>query len=151
MALVAHPSGVRKLSNVAVVLVETSANAPINAGSFYLVSGEDSSSRYSSFSRGTINPGATGVAKFTVSGVAPDTAVITATHDIASDLSTIRRNAVNGISATADQGTGNFLASPIYIGRRAGTSIPFNGRDYGLIVRFGANLEASTITATETK
>ena len=50
----------------------------------------------------------------------------------------------------ADQGTGDYLAYPLYIGRRAGASLPFNGQIYGLIVRFGANLSAATITQTET-
>lgn len=33
-----------------------------------------------------------------------------------------------------------FSTNPIYIGRRAGTSFPLNGRIYGLIVRFGDSL-----------
>jgi hypothetical protein len=58
---------------------------------------------------------------------------------------------VNGsASSTADQGTGNYLTYPLYIGRRGGTSLPFSGHIYGLVVRFGANLDASTITQTET-
>jgi hypothetical protein len=65
-------------------------------------------------------------------------------------LSTIRRNAVAGTSGTADKGTGNFLAYPLYIGRRGGSSLPFNGRIYSLLVRFGPNLDATTISNTET-
>jgi hypothetical protein len=49
-----------------------------------------------------------------------------------------------------DQGTGNFLAYPIYLGRRGGTTLPFNGQIYSLLVRFGANLSAGQITDTET-
>jgi len=51
---------------------------------------------------------------------------------------------------TGNQGTGNFLAYPLYIGRRGGTTLPFNGQIYNMIVRFGANLDAGTITSTET-
>jgi len=53
-------------------------------------------------------------------------------------------------NSATDQGTGNFLAYPIYIGRRGGTALPFNGRVYGMIVRFGANLTTDQITQTET-
>jgi hypothetical protein len=35
-----------------------------------------------------------------------------------------------------------FSTSPLYIGRRTGTAFPLNGRIYGLIVRFGAELSA---------
>jgi hypothetical protein len=45
--------------------------------------------------------------------------------------------------------TGNFLAYPLYIGRRAGTSFPFNGHIHQLIVRFGPNLDAATIANAE--
>jgi hypothetical protein len=53
---------------------------------------------------------------------------------------------ISGVSA----GTGNFLTYPLYIGRRGGTALPFNGQIFGLIVRFGTNLDAATITQTET-
>lgn len=45
-------------------------------------------------------------------------------------------------------GTGNFGNYPLYIGRRGGTSLPFNGRLYQLIVR-GAESNAGQIAATE--
>ena len=51
--------------------------------------------------------------------------------------------------STGDQGTGNFLAYPLYLGRRGGTTLPFNGFVFGLITRFGPNLNAPTITNTE--
>lgn len=143
-------AGVRKLNDVGSIVAELSSNAGGNSGSFYLVSGEDLSSRYSSLGAGTV--GGTGaVALWTSGGTAIDTSVLAATHDIPGDLSTIRRNGVLGVNATADKGTGNFLAYPLYIGRRAGTSLPFNGNLYGLITRFSAtNLDAATITSTET-
>lgn len=52
-------------------------------------------------------------------------------------------------TSTASQGTGNYLNHPLFIGRRNGVSLPFSGQIYGLIVRFGANLSAGTISATE--
>ena len=45
-------------------------------------------------------------------------------------------------------GTGNFGNYPLYIGRRGGTTLPFNGRIYQLIVR-GAASNAGQIAAIE--
>ena len=45
-------------------------------------------------------------------------------------------------------GTGTFGNYPLYIGRRAGTSLPFNGHLYSLIVR-GALSDAGQITSAE--
>jgi hypothetical protein len=50
-----------------------------------------------------------------------------------------------------DSGTANFAANPLYIGGRGtGITIPFNGRFYSIITRFGATLTADQITNTET-
>ena len=63
-----------------------------------------------------------------------------------------RKNGV-AISGTQDgsnpDSTGNYLAYPLYIGRRGGTTLPFNGHLYSLIVRFGSNLSAARISAAE--
>lgn len=54
------------------------------------------------------------------------------------------------LSATdPPQGAGNFSEQQLYIGRRGGTTLPFNGNLYGLIVRFGANLSIYQITSAE--
>jgi hypothetical protein len=50
----------------------------------------------------------------------------------------------------SSQGTGNFGNLPFYVGRRGGSSLPYNGRIYSLILRFGANLSAAQIAQTET-
>jgi hypothetical protein len=81
---------------------------------------------------------------------APITNVLTGIGDIATDTSILRVNGVQIVSNATDQGTVNYLAYPMYIGRRAGTINPFNGYLYGLVVRFGPNLDAGTISATET-
>lgn len=139
-------AGVRKLSDAAPgILVESE----VADGTIYVAAPEDTTThRYSSLSRGAV-PASTTLRADITSGPAPDTAVITATHDIAGDLSTIRRNGVAGTNATGDKGTGNFLAYPLYIGRRGGTTFPFNGQLYGLITRFGPNLTADQISQTE--
>ena len=80
----------------------------------------------------------------------PITNVLTGLGDIGGDLATLRVNGTQVAQSTADQGTGNFLAYPLYIGRRGGSILPYSGRIYSLITRFGANLDAGVITNTET-
>ena len=79
---------------------------------------------------------------------APDTAVITSLHDISVDLSTFRRNGVAATSGVYDKGTGNFGNYALYIGRRGGTTLPFNGRIYSLTI-LGRTATAAEITAAE--
>jgi hypothetical protein len=145
-------SGVRKLTSTAGMIAELSTTIG-NAGTLYILSGTDqgvigNGDGYTSSSRGSASANPAQCAQIYQSS--PDTAVLVATHDILGDLSTIRRNGVAGTNGTADKGTGNFLAYPLYIGRRAGTSLPLNGRIYSFILRFGANLPASTIAQAET-
>lgn len=136
-------AGVRKNSAANYgCLAELSANASSNVGTFALWSPYELEkyrfdSRYSS----------TGLA---LSGAyaAPVSNVITALGNISGDSSVLRVNGAQAASSASDQGTGNFGNYPLYIGRRAGTSAPFNGRLYGLIVR-GAESTAAQIAQTE--
>ena len=80
---------------------------------------------------------------------APVTNVVTFTADISGDAQGIRVDGSQKVATTDDQGTGNFLAYPVYIYSRAGTSLPFNGLDFGHAVRFGPNLDAATIARVE--
>lgn len=62
----------------------------------------------------------------------------------------IRSNGNNKtLTILGSDATSTFLAYPLYIGRRGGTSLPFNGHLYSLIVRFGSNLPIETIEQTE--
>lgn len=137
-------AGVRKLSDSLGMVAELSASLSANAGSFYVVSGTDTGFTYSTSSRGSASATPSLIAGLSVP--APDTAVLTALHDISGDLSRLRRNGVAGTDSTADKGTGNFGNYAIYFGRRAGTSLPFNGYDYGFalfpVVKSGAGLTA---------
>ncbi len=141
-------AGVRKLSDAAVgMVVEHSANINTNAGAFRLTAPATVGPSYSFGSRGD---GAVVADALISSGfAAPVTNVITGIGDISSDVSRFRANGTQVASSTQDQGTGNYLAYPLYIGNRGGTTLYFRGRDYGIITRFGANLDASTIAATE--
>jgi hypothetical protein len=83
----------------------------------------------------------------------PSTFVGTGLIDLSLSVAaeTIIRNngsagAVNGASVEL---SGNFANAPLYIGRRAETSFPFNGRLYSLIVR-GAQSTDAQITSAET-
>jgi len=103
-----------------------------NTGSFYTATGNDSSSSYSTHSRGSAVWSYAQRSLFSnTQHPAPDTAIISATHDITGDLSRIWRNNVAGIDATADKGPGNFRNDFVFFYARAGSSLRFNGRDYG--------------------
>jgi hypothetical protein len=141
-------AGVRKNRDTGVnaALAETSASGATNAGSVTMWA-PDGLGAYFFRSRGSI--GGTG-ATSPVSYPAPITNILTGLGDIAADSERLRVNGIQVASNSDDRGTGNFLAYPLYIGRRGGTSFPFNGRIYSLILRFGSNLDATTISNTET-
>ena len=137
-------AGVRKLSNPTAILAELSASIGSNAGSFYISTGLNPDDGYGAASRGSLSPTSVNYAFAT-----PSTAVIQFNSDIVADSEILRINGVQQAQSTADQGTGNYLAYPLYIGRRGGSSLPFTGRLYSLIVRFGPNLTTGQITSTE--
>ena len=138
-------AGLRKVDDTARMLCELSANVNNNNGTFAVVTGNDVDSFYQSSSRGNATSVGTLAAKFTTGLYpAPDSAVITAQHDISADLSRIRRNgsSAGAIDGTADKGAGNFGNYPLYLFSRAGTSLRWNGNFYGLIIRGAATKQA---------
>jgi hypothetical protein len=138
--------GVRKLSDVAAgVIVELSVSLSTQPGSFYLLGPRSNTTTYDFTSRGSVIPGAAFISGY----AAPITNILTGLGDISGDRQTLRVNGTQVAQDTSDQGTGNFLAYPLYIGSRAGASLRFNGRLYSLIVRFGANLSDAQIASTE--
>jgi hypothetical protein len=64
-------------------------------------------------------------------------------------LTEFRLNGAAPTTSTGDKGAGNFGNYPLYIGSRGGSSLFFDGRIYGLIVR-GATSTAQEISDTET-
>lgn len=140
-------TGVRKLSDAASGLIaETSVSIASNNGAIRFSAPKGASANYAFDTKGTVEAGAFTSNTF----AAPITNVVTGIGDIAGDVATIRVNGTVAASTTTDQGTGNYLAYPLYIGRRGGSSLPLNGRIYSLILRFGANLSAVQIAQTET-
>jgi len=143
-------AGVRKNSDAASgIVVETSAEYTTNPGAFVLAA--PSSAGANSYRFGSNGaPAAPGANAGTgVFAAAPNTSVLTGLGSISGDIATLRRNGALVETNTTNQGTGNYLAYPAYIYARGGTTLPFNGYDFGHAVRFGPNLDAATIARVE--
>jgi hypothetical protein len=139
--------GQRSAGGTASIILEHSSNSSSNAGTFYITAPEDATIEYGSMGRGNSASAAALRAAYSTATF-PDLSVLTATHDIAGDLSVIRRNGVSGTNATGDKGTGNFGNFAMYVGRRGGASLPWTGRLYPMIV-LGRAVTAGEITAVE--
>ena len=123
-------AGVRKLSDVAsAALVELSANSGANNGVFALWSPLTALPNYACFSRGTLTSSSVTPSNYP----SPNSAVLSAKYSISQDVNALRVNSIQAIQNPADQGTGNYGNYPLYIGRRGGTALPFNGHIYSLI------------------
>lgn len=138
-------AGVQKLSDAATgILLEMSINATSENGALGIQAPNTASANYYFASRGT-----TSSPVEATTYTAPTTNVLTGIADIAASTVRLNVNGVQAASSTSSQGTGNYLSYPAYIGRRAGSTLPFNGRIYSLIGRFGANLPDAQITRAE--
>lgn len=143
-------AGVRKLSDVAAgVIVEMSSIVTTNNGSFLI----DAPDVPVNKDVGVYLRGTSTVAKPITSAIvaAPATYTLNPSFAIATSGTTISNN-LNGLfnnSSSASSGTGNFGNYPLYFGMRAGTSLPFNGQEYQMII-VGKTLTATQITSTET-
>jgi hypothetical protein len=85
-----------------------------------------------------------------LSFAAPITNIVTGLSNIAADEQILRVNGAQVASSATDQGAGNYASLPLYIGRRQGAALPFNGHLYGAIVRFSAaNLATAQIANAE--
>jgi hypothetical protein len=141
--------GVRKLSDAAAgIIAELSATFDSAQGVFSLAASASSSPRndYASSIRGGA-PTATNGRIATVF-IAPITNTITLQYDFA-QVAAVDENLVkvNGVVPTLSTpgsaaGAGNFGNYPAYFYTRAGTSIFFNGNDYGSIARGAASTAA---------
>jgi hypothetical protein len=140
-------AGVRKLSDaVTGIVAELSATIGSNNGAFFLSAPRNGTTpNYAFASKGTVERAAISPSSY----AAPITSVLTAIGDIAGDNSVTRVDGAQAAQNTADQGTGDFLAYPLYVGRRGSATFALNGQIFSLIVRFGANLNAGTISSTE--
>ena len=74
---------------------------------------------------------------------------MTVTADISAPSVTVQSNGGTAVQTTTSQGAGNYGSYPIYLMRRGGTTLPFNGRLYQLIIR-GAASSATQIAQANT-
>ena len=135
------------------IILELSQNVNSNTGTFYLVSSEASAGDLSFRNRGN---GPNQIGGASAGAVTPITRVVSQSLDIAG--TTIASEIAVRINQSpetllnppisTDSGTGNYGAYPLYIGARAGTSLFFNGRIYGLIIR-GVSSSAGQINLAE--
>ena len=140
-------AGVRKLSDAAAeIVLELSASQALNNGSFYLAAPYSAASNAGFLARGTINTSAPAAA---TAIAAPLSLVLTGLGYIGDATpNTLRVNGGVGGVAVNNIGTGTYGNYPLYIGARAGSSLWFNGRLYGLII-VGKAVRSVEITSTE--
>ena len=142
-------TGIKKTGSATAIVIEHGTSFVNNTRVFYVVAGTDAVfvNGYTSAARGSGVVSSRQVSSFQ-NLPPPHTAVISATHNIPGDLSTIRVNGVSGTNGAADKGEGNFGNYVLYIGRRANSSLPFDGDIHGMIIR-GALSTASEIASSE--
>jgi hypothetical protein len=89
-----------------------------------------------------------------VTKVVPYTVVFSTLYDAAAtgtgEISVRENGTVKATGSATDSGVTSFGSQVLYIGRQAAATGYLNGKIYSLVVRFGANLDATTITNTET-
>jgi hypothetical protein len=102
-----------------------------------------SSNGYTFGSRGSISRNVT-IAGFP----APNYAVLVGEGDISGDIARLTINRTTSSTNSGDQGTGNYSNAILHLFRRAGTTLPFNGDLYALIVA-GGSYSLSTIQRVE--
>ena len=138
-------AGVRKLSDAAAGMVfELSSSIGTSNGVFNLAAPSvNQNPEYVFSSKGT----ATSTARAT-GFTAPISSVVSAIGDIPKPRVVIRVNGVVKQEKLLSQGTGNYGNQSLYIGRRGGVSVPFNGHIYGIIC-IGKLVSDSETTAIE--
>ena len=130
-------AGVRKLSDATGIILELGDRQTAKPGSSALAS----VSVYQFISQGSSSSAINGVSR-----PSPDTSVVSGIGNISGDIAAIRLNGTLATS-TMDQGTGNYGNYPLYIGSRGGTSFPFNGHLYSLLIRGAQSTDAQIISA----
>lgn len=123
------------------IVAETSIDAAANNGAVVLYD-NTVNARFDWWSRGTV------LSQTNAARTAPVTRVITGLAKIAADQLLVRSDAVQVGSSTSDQGTGTYGNHLLYVGRRANSSLPFNGDIFQFILR-GALTSGADITSAE--
>ena len=138
-------AGVRKLSDAATaVLLELSATTTSNNGSFNIAA-PSGIYEYGFTNGGSLRKDAL---LDSTTYAAPITNVVTTIGSIGTDTTTLRLNGAQVAASAGELGTGTYGNYPLYLFRRGGTTLPFNGRFYGLSI-IAAAINASELTALE--
>lgn len=139
-------AGLRKASDSAQgVVAELTSTIASNNGGFLLSAPNSAAANYNFSSKGT-----TQVDNTITTYTAPITNVVTGLADISAPSNIIRVNGSQvGSAVTSSQGTGNYANAVLNIGRRGGSTLPFSGRLYSLIIR-GAATSDGDVTKMET-
>ena len=133
-------AGVRKLSDASTQVIAECNGGVNNQFGLYITAVYE----YGWYSTGSVSSDAR---VDSATYAAPRTNVITTIGDISGDAATLRINGAQAATSASDQGTGNYGNYPLYIGSRAGTSLPFNGHLYSLIVRGAQSTDAQIASA----
>jgi hypothetical protein len=133
-------AGVRKLSDVAAGIIAELGTTGTVAGGFKIgtsTTAGDASRRTWLVGQGN---GATEITAGVGVYPSPDNRVLTGLFDRAGSTSqTELQMRLNGVAQTltyssVDLVTGNYANLPLYLGRRNNATVPFTGRDYGIII-----------------
>lgn len=131
-------AGVRKTSDAATgVIFEHSSSSTFTNGTIAMFSALSSGANFAFRHKGTAGGDST-----TTGNAAPMLAVLLGVGNISTDLNQISVNGGLAARSTLDQGTGNLRNDTFYVGMRGGTTLPFAGRLYGLIIT-GAEISAA--------
>lgn len=136
-------AGVRKSTDAAMgVIFELSASSTFTNGTIAMFSALSAGANFGFRHKGTAGADST-----TSGNPAPMLAVVAGTGKIATDLNQCRVNGGLAARNTLDQGTGNLRNDTLYVGMRGGSTLPFAGRLYGLIIRGATTTNATLATA----
>jgi hypothetical protein len=136
-------AGVKKLSDATQgTVLELSPGA--NNGTFTMQHSVSGSANWRAAFRGTTQ----GFLLVSPIYPAPRYDILSAYADIGSGEATFRISGETVAEGLRDFGTGNYGNYPLFLGSRGGTSLFFNGKDYGLIVR-GAETDQATLEKVE--
>ena len=125
-------TGVRKLSDAErAAIIELSSLGGGNNGSFSIEAWRTLTppASYASVTKGTsVSVAGSGKIQYP----APSSVVLSVKFSISTNINDL---SINGslFRSIQSQGTGNYGNYPLYIGRRGGATLPFNGHIYGLI------------------
>lgn len=131
-------AGVTKTSDANTgIIVEHSSNfntSPANDGGFYLAGpNAAAATNFTSSSRGTA-AAVPGLGSTVINKPSPISGVLTSINDIAGDSTILRFNGSAAAAGVADKGAGNFSNLSHFIGARGGTTLPFTGSIYQIVV-----------------